>query len=736
MSTGVRSKPTRAIVGMFAAGALALAADTAGEPTVLIPALSLLAIVMAIRKSRKSLLDSQSWILAAAAIGFATIGFVGLAAGYPVSHPVIVFLFVAVYPLQTISQFHFVRVRSIDSQLGNWIDGAMAAFLTGSALMQWIVPHQSNTNTGWKLFVGILFPILGVLSFGVAATLGSIVQWRLPAMLGWLLCAHLLFLLSDVFPLMESRAHLTLGLGARSAAAGYIAFILSSQSDDRWSARDRDVDRSKRVFVGGWVTTVLALVMLLHPGSFPLARITAAIAILFVVLRFSMAYGKARLAVELRREARTDELTGLPNRRALRERLEVLAGGSQPFAVLLLDLDEFKEINDTLGHDAGDQLLRTVSARLSRASTAHVSPSELFRLGGDEFAVIVEKPETASVLAAEMVSFVRVPTIVDGERIDQAVSIGGAWFPTDARHPNDIVRLADASMYRAKQLKSGYEQHDASMTEAFSSLRLLTIVRDALVSGNFELHYQPQIGLVDGDVVGVEALFRLKVEGRYVPANAVINVAGSAGILGELTDRVIERAVRQLSMLHTSHPQLSMSLNVSEQDLSSGTLTSRILPVLQNHKVKPSQLCIEVTEESLLQNPIAAARTVDELRAAGIVVSMDDFGVGFSSLTNLRVLAVDELKIDRSFVTGLVSDPRTEALVLTIVDLARRLGAKVMIEGVEQLDEVTMARSLGIDLVQGYVFARPMPFDELQRWLVNFNPAAIDAVSQDVPTRS
>jgi diguanylate cyclase len=598
--------------------------------------------------------------------------------------------------------------------------------------MQWIVPQQSNTNAGWKFFVGILFPILGVLSFGVAATLGSIVQWRLPAMLGWLLCAHLLFLLSDVFPLFENWAHVTLGLGARSAAAGYIAFILSSRSDDRWSARDRNVDRSKRVFVSGWVTTALALMMLLHPGSLPLARITAAIAILFVVLRFSMAYDQARLAADLRKEARTDDLTGLPNRRALRERLDDLVGGSQPFAVLLLDLDEFKEINDTLGHDAGDQLLRTVSARLTRTAASHTSPCELYRLGGDEFAVVLEQPESSSALATEMLSIIRVPTIIDGERIDQAVSIGGAWFPVDAKHPNDLVRLADASMYRAKQLKSGYEHHDGSLVEEFSSLRLLTIVREALVSGSFELHYQPQISLVEGTVVGVEALFRLKVEGRYVPANAVINVAGSAGLLGDLTDRVIERAMEQLAVLHVSHPNLSMSLNVSEQDLSSGTLTGRVLPVLRRHRVKPSQLCIEVTEESLLQNPTAAARTVDELRSAGIVVSMDDFGVGFSSLTNLRVLAVDELKIDRSFVTGLVSDPRTEALVLSIVDLARRLGAKVMIEGVEQLDEVTMARSLGIDLVQGYVFARPLPFDELQRWLVDYNPANVGVVSRNV----
>jgi diguanylate cyclase len=728
MSSTAVSKGAGLAAGLLGVPAILFSADSTGGPTAVLPVLIFVSIGSVTRQLRKSSLDRTSWILAAAAITFAMAGFGGLALGYPLHNPLVTLAFVAVYPIQTISQFQFVRVRSMKSQLGNWVDGAIAAFLVGSALMQWVVPwHADKGSKGWAFFVGVLFPILGVLSFGAVVTLGSIVRWRFPAMLGWIVLSQTLFVLSDVLPLIEHSLHSNIGLGGRSAAMAYLAFILGCWSDAGWTATEGDSDRSKRVLSIVWVASLLALALLLYPSATPLARVSAAIAVVFVLLRLSMAYGEARLTSSLRAEARTDELTGLPNRRALLERLDVHVEDLNPFTVFLLDLDEFKEVNDALGHDAGDQLLRTVAARLVRSASQYSDGCELFRLGGDEFAAIVKNPSAAAGLALEMVSFVRVPTIIEGERIDQAVSIGGASFPIDAQHPGDLVRLADASMYRSKQLKSGYEHHDSSLVEEFSPLRLLSIVRNALKSGDFELHYQPQVSLVDGSVVGVEALFRLKFDGRYLPAETVISVAGAAGILSELTDRVINRAIEQLSVLHRTHPVLTMSLNVSEDDLSSGTLTERVLPVLRRYRVEPSQLCIEVTEESLLQNPTAAARTVDELRSSGIAVSMDDFGVGFSSLTNLRILAVDELKIDRSFVTGLVGDPRTEALVVSIVDLARRLGAKVMIEGVEQLDEVTMARSLGIDLVQGYVFARPLPFEELRKWLRDYNPSIIDA---------
>ncbi len=683
------------------------------------------------------MLDSWSWRIGALGIATSTAGFGLLAVGLPVHHLAVTSLFLATYPLSLYSQYRFVRVRSVSPLRENLIDGAVFAALAGAGLSQWMVHiDYSGTSSGWPKFVAIMFPMLGALMVGGLVTMGSLCRWRFPALVGFMLTAQLLFLLSDFVPLLESRSGVVLGLGPRFAAAGYMAVAAASRQSDAWSAKSGTSESRSKVMYSGWIALFAALAFVSIPGVFLLARLCAVVAIVLVVLRLCLAYDRVRVSADLHREARTDDLTGLPNRRALREHLEEMVRSDVAFTFFLLDLDEFKEVNDSLGHDAGDQLLRTVAARLIRAPSGLTSGVDLFRLGGDEFAAILREPELAQQLAQRIVTLVHVPVLIEGVRIDQRLSIGSADFPSDAKHGGDLMRLADTSMYRAKQLRSSYEPHNNANVDPYGSLRLASIVRDALENGDFELHYQPQISLRDGSVVGIEALFRLSSGGQPLPANAVIHAAAATGLLGRLTDAVIERGIQQLSELHRFRPGLVLSLNVSEQDLSEGRLTERIFPILKKYKMASSNLCIEVTEESLLHNPEAAARTVDDLRAAGIAVSMDDFGVGFSSLTNLRVLAVDELKIDRSFVTGLVGDPRTEALVVSIVELARRLGAKVMIEGVEQLDEVTMARSLGIDLIQGYVFARPMPFSEIEGWLRAFTPtfltASVDAESESV----
>lgn len=722
----------RKLIGIIACFAVFLfAADIDGNPTLVVPILSLLAMVVAVHRSFSSDLDSLSWRLGALGMATAMTGFILLTLGLPIHHPLVTCLFLSTYPLTLISQYRFVRVRCVSPLIENLIDGLVFATLIGAGLAQWMVQTDfSGESSGWPRFVAIMFPMLGALMVGGLVTLGSLCSWRFPALIKWMLSSQLLFLLSDLLPLFESHLRSVLGLGSRFAALGYLGIAVASRQSDAWSARnDAAESRSKAVLVG-WVALAVALAFLSLPGVVLLPRLCAVAAVVLIMLRLSISYHRVRVSSDLHREARTDDLTGLPNRRALREQLEGLVEADQPFTIFILDLDQFKDVNDTLGHDAGDQLLRTVAARLLRARRGLADDFDLFRLGGDEFAGILRKPDVGRELAERIVTLVHVPVLIDGVRIDQRLSIGSAEFPSDATDGGDLMRLADTSMYRAKQLRSNYEPHLDANVDQFGTLRLASIVRDALQIGDFELHYQPQISLHDGSIVGIEALFRLSSGGHALPAAAVINAASTAGLLGQLTDSVIERGIQQLSALHRFRPGLVLSLNVSEQDLSEGRLMQRILPILKKYRMGPQYLCIEVTEESLLQNPEAAARTVDELRAAGIAVSMDDFGVGFSSLTNLRVLAVDELKIDRSFVTGLVGDPRTEALVVSIVDLARRLGAKVMIEGVEQLDEVTMARSLGIDRIQGYVFARPMPFEQLQEWLVAFTPSFLN-----LPTR-
>ncbi len=713
----VRSRLPKPVKLAMVAVLLVLAADGRGTATPVLPLLAIVAMVSAARRSRTSALDRLGWKLGTAGLTCGFLAFGLMAAGLPLQHPVVVLLFVATYPLVMAMQVTFFRVRTLNSQLANYLDGAIIASLAAVAVIIWIVPQQQDAgNTGWRLFVGLLFPVLGVLAVGTTFTLGSVVKWRMPPILAGLFGAQICFLLSDVLPLLEDALGTSIGLGLRSAACAYLFVIYATQSAEEWSA-SFDPKRTSRVYYTVWGAALLSLVVLIAPGTALGARLFAGLSILLAGIRVTIAYSEATVATDLRIEARTDELTGLHNRRALRELLEELVRTNTSYSVLILDLDDFKVTNDTLGHDAGDQMLRTVAARLRRVARQSGDRVRLYRLGGDEFAMVVMETSEATLVAADVVKIIRVPTIIGGERIDQSVSIGIATFPSDATIPGDVLRLADAAMYRAKQLRTGFEVHDDSLTEEYSQLRVLTVLRQALSDGTFELHYQPQVSLSDGHVLGLEALFRLPYSGSFLPTQGVIAAAGHAGLLGELTDAVIERSMAELKELLVTEPSLVLSLNVSENDFSSGTLPDRLLVACTRHGVSPRQICIEITEESLLHDAVAATRTVNALRGHGMTVSMDDFGVGFSSLTNLRLLEVDELKVDRSFVTGMVDHGRTEALLVSIVDMARRLGSTVLIEGIEHKDEVRIARQLGIDAVQGYVFARPMPFDQVRTWI-------------------
>jgi diguanylate cyclase len=383
----------------------------------------------------------------------------------------------------------------------------------------------------------------------------------------------------------------------------------------------------------------------------------------------------------------------------------------------VMDLDGFKEVNDSLGHHAGDQLLRTVGMRLSRVIAESRGTSRLFRLGGDEFACVVALPADVEALAQHLRTVTSTPTVIQNQRIDQRVSVGIATFPGDSRAPGDVLRLADAAMYRAKQLQSGVVVHDEATSGDHSVLRMLAAVREALETKRFEMYFQPQVRTATGAVHGLEALLRLRRDGVMLPADLMIGAARTAGLMQRLTDFVLDASFAAAAAMHDEFPELIMSVNVSPEDLSSGSLVERVVQAAARHGVEPRLVCVEVTEEALLDNPAEAARTVERLRSLGFGVSMDDFGVGFSSLSNLRVLAVSELKIDRGFVSGLTRDMRTEALICAIADLARRLGANVLLEGVETQEEFDLARSFGIDLVQGWVFSPALPQHEVVEWM-------------------
>ncbi|RBY85456.1 bifunctional diguanylate cyclase/phosphodiesterase [Blastococcus sp. TF02A-30] len=431
----------------------------------------------------------------------------------------------------------------------------------------------------------------------------------------------------------------------------------------------------------------------------------------------------AQLAVS-RREALTDELTGLANRRAVLRRVEELCAEGTPAALALLDVDKFKEVNDALGHGAGDDLLRQVARRLEPALRAG---DLLGRLGGDEFAVVaaldphVPAADAARSLGARLHERLAEPFPVEGMFVHSSASVGVTTTDDDARRPTQLLRRADVAMYDAKRSGSGVALYDpARHADSSGHLALVEELRTALDAGEFVLHHQPQLDVATGRVVGVEALVRwAHPERGLLGPGAFLPLAEVHGLMGRLTEAVLADAVAQAAAWHRRGLDLPISVNLSASNLLDVGLPARVAELLDRHALPPTSLVLEVTESVLLTDPERSLAVVAALAGLGTTVSIDDFGTGYSSLAYLRDLPVAELKLDRSFTADLLTDARTEAIVASTVDLAHRLGLRVVAEGVEQEETLTHLRSLGCDTSQGFLHSPALPADVLERWLAD-----------------
>ncbi|WP_091947045.1 putative bifunctional diguanylate cyclase/phosphodiesterase [Trujillonella endophytica] len=423
-----------------------------------------------------------------------------------------------------------------------------------------------------------------------------------------------------------------------------------------------------------------------------------------------------------RAEALTDQLTTLPNRRAVLRRMDELGARNTAVAFALLDLDRFKEVNDGLGHGAGDDLLRQVAARLSPVLR---TGDLLGRLGGDEFAVVVavepgaSAEDTAEHLCRRLREQFTEPFVLDGLAVHVGASIGatiGRLSAGDAEASARLLGEADAAMYDAKRGGGGFALYDgARHAESGTALTLVEELRAGITGGQLVLHHQQQVDMRTGRVVGVEALVRWQHPrlGLLQPAR-FLDLAEAHGLMDALTDEVLGQAVRQLARWRATVPDLRMSVNLSPSNLLDTVLPDRLAVLLAEVGVPAEALTLEVTETVLLRDPERSRAVVAALSAHGVEISIDDFGTGYCSLAYLRDLSVSELKLDRSFTADLLRDPRTEAIVASVVELAHRLDVRVIAEGVE--DEVTLARlaELGCDQTQGYLHGRPVPADELR----------------------
>lgn len=444
-----------------------------------------------------------------------------------------------------------------------------------------------------------------------------------------------------------------------------------------------------------------------------------------------------RVEAALQYQAIYDALTGLPNRHLLHDRLQqallVAQRGHHKLALLVMDLDQFREVNDTLGHHFGDALLQQVGLRLR----AHVSPIDtVARLGGDEFAVLlptVADEMSVALVARQLLQAIDQPFLLQGQRVDARLSIGIVLSPDHGRDAETLLRRADVAMYTAKRTQSGYVAftHDQDQHSP-DRLALMSELRQAIEQDQLLLYYQPKASFQPGAVVSVEALVRWPhAERGLIPPDQFIPLAEQTGLIRGLSRWVLNAALRQCHLWQQAGLAIPVAINLSMRNLHDPDLLQTVSELLAAWGVPPTWVKVEITESSLMADPDQVMKTLNQLRAMGVGIAIDDFGTGHSSLAYLKRLPVDELKIDKSFVANMVKDENDLVIVRSTIDLGHNLGLRVVAEGVEDQATWDKLAALGCDIAQGYYLGRPMPAADFLRWLGQspWSPSQIEVVA-------
>ena len=430
-------------------------------------------------------------------------------------------------------------------------------------------------------------------------------------------------------------------------------------------------------------------------------------------------------------QALHDSLTGLPNRLLFQQRLsdaiDEAEGSGGSIAVMLMDLDHFKEVNDTLGHHFGDQLLKEIGPRLSTVLREH---DIMARLGGDEFGILLpELPEesVAIRIAERLLEELARPVTVEGLALDVSGSLGIAIYPDQSRDAESLLRRADVAMYSAKEAGGGYELYVPSMdAHSPSRLTLVSQVRPAIENEELVVYFQPKVRLSDGRVAGAEALIRWNHPERgLVMPDEFIPLVEKTVLLRPLTLFVVDRVLQHWKEWAAGGMRLPMAVNLSPRSLLDRRLPEAISDLLRTYDVPAAFLKLELTESFMVSDSGRSNAVMDALSEIGVGLSIDDFGTGYSSLSHLKQVPIDEIKVDRSFVTGMNTSANDFMIVRATVELGQNLGLRVVAEGVEDRETFDRLGDFGCDEAQGYYIARPMPADEFGRWLSVRSPEAI-----------
>ncbi|MDP4029458.1 MAG: EAL domain-containing protein [Gallionella sp.] len=436
-----------------------------------------------------------------------------------------------------------------------------------------------------------------------------------------------------------------------------------------------------------------------------------------------MENGLATREARITELAYRDQLTGLPNRTLFHDRLEQAAKvanrAGQNFALLIINLDRFNEVNVILGHHIGDLLLQEISKRLGNILTR--DSDTLARLGGDEFAVLLPDCDTqcAMVVVRKILDTLEQPILLEGQEVIATGSIGIAIYPEHGDEINTLLRHADIAMNEAKHDNSGYALFDLNYIEQNQQhLSLLAELRHAIERNEFVLYYQPKIGFATGTIGHAEALVRwIHPERGMIPPDQFIPYAENTGYVRSITRWVIETALRQRKQWEEMGLPLTISVNISARDLMNSDLPKLFAELMGKYGASPHWLCLEITESAIMGDPKRAMAILEELHNMGFSLSVDDFGTGYSSLAYLKKLPVSELKIDQSFVFHMVDDQDDATIVRSTIDLGHNMGLVVVAEGIEDKATWDMLQAMGCDLAQGYYISKPMDADALLKWI-------------------
>jgi diguanylate cyclase (GGDEF)-like protein len=616
-----------------------------------------------------------------------------------------------------------------------WLDaivliGAVSA-LAGAILL---TPFEyAFPQGGLPLFAAVLYPMLD-LAFAVVV----VGQWALSAR-AWNRATIMLGLGFLALALADSTFVLNLSIGTYNiSTAGSllwgVAFMLMTAGaiapKPPITAVSRRLPSSFLV-----VSFLVALALLLLRPEEMLGwaiAIPAALTLLATGARLVLALQESRRATEAFHLARTDDLTGLPNRRAVLSSLDEGIRGKAPLGLMLLDLDGFKDVNDTLGHSAGDTLLELVALRMRNALPSDMM---LCRLGGDEFAIVAPHDDQLALLeqAQEIRKTLLAPAKVDGMDLAMHASVGITVRQDEDARAADLLRRADVAMYEAKVSRGGAQLYDAQRDE-FSRQRLKMgeELRRGIARGEVVAWYQPKVDALSKQVVGLEALVRWDHPDRgMIAPMAFLSVARRSGLMQDLSEVVIRQATNQAAIWRRAGLDLNVAVNLAPTELLSGTLLPVVYAAIEEASLPSHVMTIEVTEDSFLADPERARDVLIELRRHGLKTSIDDYGTGFSSLAYLRDLPLTELKLDRTFVANVTTDDRSRLIVESTVTMAHALDLRVVAEGVENQATEDEVVALGVDILQGYHQSPPMPAGEVQDWVLQWNGAVTRAGEQE-----